>query len=1499
MATCNTKENFNEMAESYNDYMKTYNMVSDYIKPQVSKNTKDRIEYIDFITREYMDSKDIVSPTILDSETIGIEASGKDKSNIPFYANHFIVDMEKTDNGYRALYLTGSKNQARVTNINNNGKSTNMSFNVNKIKDIYDDISTNKQQDYEADVVNEYKNESIKKPIDTFFDSNGFYTDETIRRITKKDYYTHPSILGATASDQIKFTKENSEIIAADLINDMNKANEILDAIIEFDGIKMSPEHIALLKKNLSELTNGTMKNIPDMIQVINKTVDKNVGQFVKTGSKKGIWVGVSSAIAIAGNQMSAGEKYVHELNHAGLEYAIEHATEKVATALHDINIIYNEFIKVATVDDFLVDINSGNSIDLVEERKVAESLLRYLKNPKTGFNEFIVMSRTNPMVQKVLRDKVVYKKQFKGGKGIWGTLVNAVTIVYDSIYNLMRHSHGLDGLTAMNKFVQEVHAANNLAVQEITKQNALLKFSSDFMNLLNTKTSDIIKYFYNLIRINDTDEDIRKFNDKLQSDIKSINEKHKDGGSISNLIKSVKMLGLLTKMVGRFLLSKQANDYGAFETLLSLTGYITAQFGDEYKSLNPEGDVQQLIQMMRKSDKHSSLVEKLGLESQKSEASAEAMLNVQAEIIKDLFHKPLKDDENYALTRVVVDLQLGSLINEHQLDTTDKQVDNAIEILKDPGKLNEAIEDAKTLIRGIAKTKEEANFMIAQAIGLGEYMVTGKSHSAQLSNAFLIHGIAGQIDSKTISKSNTIKNNNGKEAYISFVARLATLSGLKEQGPELNKKAGEVFAKNKDAVQSVIKYDLVARNEIKESTSAMEYEYDFTEIMGSSEKIGSGWMSAKISRSNNSEKMLDDDYVLNENLTYNQNFDVFINSNSTEATWRNETLDTTNDSSPINSYNNLIKEDMLEVDDMFDLQKTEIVRKKIDADLKRREISLFNEFSKMKKDGYVPSEVGLRPVFKFAAQDKVILSDMDISVDKRQLEKKLSTTNKIESVIAKTFSKAVRLNAGRKVNEKVLDTIEMDMNSNYEINIDRFTGGKNNLMEYVSIGEFETNALNKEIWPIIPRYMKKKIKNMHGRNVAREIAHLADKFNQYTDSQKEKIDKLSNKIKKMEAEYSPDASKINAEYKKLNLIKMNALTDALKKLPESNKEKIEYKEKIKILKESSPHIAVRRNLVYHYFGNREAVLFGSKKRGVFMKKFVKFMKHLDMWYRHLIKITKVTIVVRDITVSAMNILSNFVLAVLQGRNPFSEIKGQIKGFIELDRYLKSQKAVNKLKVKAKAIGLNKKEQDQLSFHIQAMKNNSAAPLINKGLYTSVSEDIANDDLHKETYLDHLFDKYTSKIPEGIKNVGDWLWLTKNTQGFQILLRTMQASDFAARYSRYHYLIQQGKSPDVATKDVIDNQLNYGWGQGKITQWLNARGFIMFSKFGEAIVRPLIELYRQRPFNVIMTFISGGWLLDNGPLLDSIVTKGPLAYIHTPMDMLDTIIDSPFISRSL
>jgi hypothetical protein len=1456
MSTCKVKnKDINDKVEIQNAGIAVRKLILNDIKKNTPKDMKNRDEYIDDMLESVLEYEKI--PPLL-SDTSPSKTITKSLHNNEKDVDMNVYDIERTSNGYKVMYIIDSTKKARVVYVPSTGMTKNAKYNMNDLNTAYRFFESKRIQE--------------KKKISSHYQT----IEEQKKELKQKTFEFNSHETG-----KIDYSKENATIIGAQLINDPTKMNEVFNDIKEADSIKLSKEHEDLLKKTMLSFTTRAKNIIPNMVQVIKKNADENAGRMVMNGKNKGVWVSVSSGSIIAGNDMPAAEMYVHELLHASVEFALKKHKDLLSTTISDVMDIYTEFLNVVREEDFMPTLE--NSIDRDMERQRAKERIEYLRRPDVGFNEFIAMSQTNPVVYKILKERVTARKKYDTPKSMWQKIMLLIEKIYDFMYQYVRgNTDGMDGVEAMSKYIAEIQNLNNISVAEIEEKNIVLEQVGEVINLLNNKGSKYLKQVVSKVSKTMNNKEEAKLNNMLNDYLEKVSK------GDANAFDSLRVL---SQVIAKWMASENIADIGAFETWMEEgPGKLLSGIGIEL--LKPSGDIQQLIRGIRNSDKYETLVERLGLMASKIEAEVESITTQQSLLIKGLFKKELSEQDSIRLTKGILDIELDGLLSKELGSDEKTRIKNTIEVLTNSEKLDNEIEETKAGLRVLIDNDGKSNFIINQAIGLGEKMVTGKDMIAQLTNSYIILGAS------TMSmKMKDIRNENNKasaKTIRAYIDKLATLNALKHTDVDIKETTASYLKNEPDAITGLMRYDIMARNEFKASED-YNNQYDILRVKGHHQKIKARYITPKVNLKKNKNKMTEIDYKEVGSLTYDNDYEVYFNTDYTQPGWVAEGMRATNDGQDINSFINIMKEDILEIEDIFDEKEIKKRSEKIKELLSEKTDIVEEEFMNMTNKDYIPKKIGMRPVLSVGSDGNIFITDMDISVKKQSVEDKIHAGNKVDVVIARTFSRAKDVYLTKKHNHKILDVIESDMAENYDPETGR---GKNNNMKYIKIGPYEKNAYNKEIWDIIPRHMKVEIFKRFSSIKVTQIAKIADDLSISESSiMTDDIRDINSNLKKEYLKPFPDTEKILKLQNKMHRQLVSNLNQMLKKAGKTSKT-IDIRKQLAEIQNQSPYIAVRENMIYHLFGNRELTLLKHSKNKAF-NAIIKFLKKMDMLWKHIVKTAKVNIVIRDLPVLVWNVVSNFLLAIIQGRNPIDEFKMQMKGIREINKYRKDSAKLYELKIKMQAGTATKADENEAKKLTNAINQNSAKPLVDAGLYNSVTEDLTNKDLHAETYFDSTIDKYISKMPQGVKDAIDVLYITKNTQAFNGLLLAMQYGDFIARYSSYHNYVKHGMSKDAAIKKVLDNQINYNFNHGKILQWLNAHGLVLFTKFVEKIQRVLKNTTIEKPFNVLLTILGGGFILDKSPFGDSVFERDWSFIFHSPDEIFDILLEKPALVQIL
>ena len=134
----------------------------------------------------------------------------------------------------------------------------------------------------------------------------------------------------------------------------------------------------------------------------------------------------------------------------------------------------------------------------------------------------------------------------------------------------------------------------------------------------------------------------------------------------------------------------------------------------------------------------------------------------------------------------------------------------------------------------------------------------------------------------------------------------------------------------------------------------------------------------------------------------------------------------------------------------------------------------------------------------------------------------------------------------------------------------------------------------------------------------------------------------------------------------------------------------------------------------------------------------------------------------------------------------------------------------------------------------------------------TIVEDVDPDTNHYsyKSKLQKKVDEYTSEVPQSVKTVAKWAFVSPDTPLYKLLNNATQFSDFSSKYVMYKYYTQKAKeklSHDDALNIASDNFINYDVPTSRGLQYLNDMGVVMFTKYNIRIQKALFQLLKKRP----------------------------------------------------
>ena len=283
------------------------------------------------------------------------------------------------------------------------------------------------------------------------------------------------------------------------------------------------------------------------------------------------------------------------------------------------------------------------------------------------------------------------------------------------------------------------------------------------------------------------------------------------------------------------------------------------------------------------------------------------------------------------------------------------------------------------------------------------------------------------------------------------------------------------------------------------------------------------------------------------------------------------------------------------------------------------------------------------------------------------------------------------------------------------------------------------------------------------------------------------------------------------------------------------------------------------------------------------------------------------------------NVISNINYSIMNGANPAKVAKMQLANAKAIRTYLEDKKALNRIEFRERIGTATKEEVAMKNIYKSKLQSNIVHPLMKKGMYQSIVEDINIDDLESIGKISKFLknSKLLNKIPNPIRWVSRQLYMTEGTPIYDFMFQATQYSDFIARATEYQ--LQMDKAPKkykIVEKDgkrykeltneyieyeekvtigILNAFINYDKPQSSIEQYLSDIGLIMFTKFAKRIQHVILKNSIDNPIGVLMFLLGQHYILDTDDILEqNIINKHWTALIYHPVhNFINTTVPIP------
>lgn len=353
----------------------------------------------------------------------------------------------------------------------------------------------------------------------------------------------------------------------------------------------------------------------------------------------------------------------------------------------------------------------------------------------------------------------------------------------------------------------------------------------------------------------------------------------------------------------------------------------------------------------------------------------------------------------------------------------------------------------------------------------------------------------------------------------------------------------------------------------------------------------------------------------------------------------------------------------------------------------------------------------------------------------------------------------------------------------------------------------------------------------------------------------------------------------------------------------------------------------VRRDMMLNTFGERSASIgdmwtgntrwseetqrsFQRAAIGVFGKDAYKKFVNVEQKYQGLISDAKNNIIVRSIIVPMSNLMSNMLQLAARGVPVKAILTGMVKKTSEIDTYIKSELEHIDLEAELRAAEASRDviRARQLRTRMQAIKDDqkrmSIWPLIEAGEFTALTEDLDRDDTKLVTgrLSDYIEDK-VNRLPEAIRTLGRYAYITKNTALFKGLQKAVSYGDFIAKAVLYEDMLgRQKATKEEALKKISAEYIHYDMLRGRVRQNLESMGLMWFWNYKLRSVKVAADMIRNNPLHALLANMAPvpSFLGSVGtPMTDNFFTvlaDGSLGHSIGPGQALNAYTMNPWLN---
>lgn len=457
---------------------------------------------------------------------------------------------------------------------------------------------------------------------------------------------------------------------------------------------------------------------------------------------------------------MTNAEAYMHETIHSMTMWALRTDSRNAKTLQRRLNYLRGQAFKGLTWKS-LVKANP----DLTE--KAAKELLNYIFDSKYSDDEFLAYSLTNPTFMKALEG---VRLKDERSTGLFAAISDFFSDLIDAVmgnYDFRNRNTTID--TEIHALAFKLAEINAKADEKVEKGSVLHNLSS---------------------LVDSFEENFEEMVSKIPSVLKL--DTVGTMPDVNAMSRAQKALFFGKFFVKGIYNPNYRNVVGMFFTNLGIDA--SSSLREVGRSLLPKLD-------------YDYVAEFHGLATNRLDLLRNTHVGLAAESILSKFTSPPTEAEENALTSVILEANASTLFQSKRNGGKGYSNDQLKKIFTDVGYRKKLIARRENAI--LKQEKERGNWLVAQAKGLGNFMITGMGHLNQNQNSRGI--VIGHNSNERFAFNKDLHEK---------IEELAALHALDKHNATEVFMVGEMLAREKDAV-----YNIVNLYEAFKVQSEMEFE--------------------------------------------------------------------------------------------------------------------------------------------------------------------------------------------------------------------------------------------------------------------------------------------------------------------------------------------------------------------------------------------------------------------------------------------------------------------------------------------------------------------------------------------------------------------------------------------------------------------------------------------------------------------------------------------------